>query len=83
VSSYASSVAVCPRCGQSNPKGARFCNACASALELQVPERRKLATLLFCDVSGSTALGEALDAESVRDLMFRYFRQWRSSRATR
>jgi class 3 adenylate cyclase/tetratricopeptide (TPR) repeat protein len=72
-------VAVCPRCGQSNPKGASFCNACASALELRLPERRKLATLLFCDVSGSTALGETLDAESVRELMFRYFHEMRSA----
>ncbi|MCA1699664.1 MAG: AAA family ATPase [Actinobacteria bacterium] len=70
---------VCPSCGQENPEGARFCNACAVSLEPRAPERRKLATLLFCDVSGSTALGEALDAESVRDLMFRYFHEMRSA----
>jgi predicted ATPase/class 3 adenylate cyclase len=42
-------------------------------LILQSPERRKLATLLFCDMSGSTALGERVDAESVRAMMARYF----------
>lgn len=35
-------------------------------------------TLLFCDVSGSTRLGERMDAESVRDLMSEYFREMRS-----
>jgi class 3 adenylate cyclase/tetratricopeptide (TPR) repeat protein len=36
-------------------------------------------TLLFCDMVGSTASGEALDAESVRGLMFRYFHEMRSA----
>jgi len=30
-------------------------------------------TLLFCDVSGSTALGERLDPESLRSVLARYF----------
>ena len=30
-------------------------------------------TLLFCDVTGSTALGERLDPESLRSVMARYF----------
>ena len=34
---------------------------------------RKTVTLVFCDVTGSTALGEALDPEIVRDVMSRYF----------
>ena len=34
---------------------------------------RKTVTLVFCDVSGSTALGEALDAETVRGVMSRFF----------
>jgi class 3 adenylate cyclase/tetratricopeptide (TPR) repeat protein len=46
---------------------------CGVSLAAVRPERRKLATLLFCDMSGSTAMGERIDAESVRDLMFRYF----------
>ncbi len=36
-------------------------------------------TLLFCDLSGSTSLGEHLDPESVRDMMFRYFHTVRSA----
>jgi len=33
---------------------------------------RKTVTLVFCDVTGSTALGEALDPETVRGVMSRY-----------
>src|SRR5262249_16959116 len=35
----------------------------------------KLATMVFCDVSGSTALAERVDAEAVQALMQRYFRE--------
>ena len=34
---------------------------------------RKTVTVLFCDVTGSTALGERLDPESFRQVMRRYF----------
>ncbi len=69
----------CPECGQENPEAARFCNSCAAPLGPEAPERRKLATLLFCDMSGSTAMGERVDAESVRDLMFSYFHEMRGA----
>ncbi len=36
-------------------------------------EERKLVTVLFADVSGSTHLADTLDAEVVRDLMAAYF----------
>jgi predicted ATPase/class 3 adenylate cyclase len=42
-------------------------------------ERRKLATMLFCDVTGSTAMGERFDAEAVRALMLRYFEEMRAA----
>ena len=35
--------------------------------------RRKTVTVLFCDVAGSTALGERLDPESFRQVMRRFF----------
>jgi class 3 adenylate cyclase len=35
--------------------------------------RRKTVTVLFCDVTGSTALGERLDPESLQQVMRRYF----------
>src|ERR1700730_15868168 len=36
-------------------------------------QQRKTVTVLFCDVTGSTALGERLDPESFRQVMRRYF----------
>jgi len=38
-----------------------------------MPEERRLVTVLFADVTGSTALGEELDPEDVRALMGRYY----------
>jgi class 3 adenylate cyclase/tetratricopeptide (TPR) repeat protein len=38
-------------------------------------ERRKTVTALFADIVGSTALGESLDPEPLRQLMVRYFEQ--------
>ncbi len=66
---------VCTVCGQRNPAGARFCNACASPLDAADPvgEQRKTVTVFFSDVSGSTALGERLDPESFRRVLARYF----------
>src|SRR4051812_27629686 len=64
----------CPRCGEQNPEGARFCNACGAAMGLAAAqETRKTVTVLFADVTGSTALGERLDPESLRHVMARYF----------
>ena len=66
---------ICPRCGQENPEGFRFCGACGAGLEA-VPaprETRKTVTVVFSDVTGSTALGEKLDPESLRRVMGRYF----------
>lgn len=38
-----------------------------------MPEERKLVTILFADVTESTALGDTLDPEDVRALMGRYY----------
>ena len=65
----------CPSCGQSNPEGARFCNACASPLQAeQRPpgEERKTVTVVFVDLVGFTAQAETLDPEDVRGLLSPY-----------
>jgi class 3 adenylate cyclase len=38
-----------------------------------MPEERKLATILFADVTGSTELGEQLDPEQLRAILRRFF----------
>jgi class 3 adenylate cyclase len=68
---------VCPSCGTENPEGFRFCGRCGSAIAVGAPERRKTVTVLFCDISGSTALGERLETEAVREVMLRYFDEMR------
>jgi class 3 adenylate cyclase len=35
--------------------------------------QRKTVTVLFCDITGSTALGETIDPERLRALLARYF----------
>ena len=72
--SYACAVATCTTCGAQNADTARFCNACGAELSLSAArEVRKTVTVLFADVTGSTALGESLDAEAFRQVMARYF----------
>src|SRR5256884_7593385 len=68
-------MAACPACGKENADDARFCSACGTALAPTEPTRevRKTVTVVFSDVTGSTALGERLDPESLRRVMGRYF----------
>ena len=42
-------------------------------------EQRKTVTIVFCDVMGSTALGERLDPEALRRVMSRYFDEMKVS----
>jgi class 3 adenylate cyclase/tetratricopeptide (TPR) repeat protein len=71
-------VLVCPHCGQQNPAGARFCNACAAPLAADGPNVRKTVSIVRCDVTGSTALGERIDPEPLREIMTRYYDEMRS-----
>jgi class 3 adenylate cyclase/tetratricopeptide (TPR) repeat protein len=86
----------CPSCGNDNPEGARFCNACGSRLDASPqPEpaidpflpkelltkleaaragramegERRIVTMLFSDVKGSTAMAEDLDPEDWAEIM--------------
>ena len=67
-------MAVCPRCQEENPGRAKFCLECGLPLSGRHPDRvRKVVTVVFVDVTGSTALTEQLDPESVRHVLSRYF----------
>src|SRR5262245_44176797 len=58
-------VQACTACGVENADGNRFCGSCGAALTVPGVERRKLVTSVFCDLSGSTALAEQVEAETV------------------
>ena len=72
---------VCANCGQDNPEEFRFCGSCGAELAAVPSSRevRKTVTVLFCDVTGSTAMGERLDPESTRRVMTRYFESMREA----
>jgi class 3 adenylate cyclase/tetratricopeptide (TPR) repeat protein len=78
----------CPSCGAPVEAGFAFCPECGAALAvIDAPDRReerappgraagserKLVTVLFCDLVGSTALAEKLDPEVYRELLDEYF----------
>ena len=67
--------AICANCGRESKGEFRFCPYCAAPLVSAAPtrEQRKTVTVLFCDVTGSTALGESMDPEALRALLARYF----------
>lgn len=71
---------ICGSCGEDNPSRARFCLACATPLQEEPVTRdtRKVITILFADVVGSTELAERLDAELFREVMTRYFEEMRA-----
>jgi class 3 adenylate cyclase/tetratricopeptide (TPR) repeat protein len=62
----------CVQCAQENVEGARFCNGCGASLGVRAAEVRKTVTVVFCDLVGSTALGERTDPEVLRGVMGRY-----------
>src|SRR5690349_24454974 len=65
---------ICPACGEENPPRFRLCGFCGTPLAAAPSvEVRKTVTILFSDVAGSTAMGEKLDPESLREVMGRYF----------
>jgi class 3 adenylate cyclase/tetratricopeptide (TPR) repeat protein len=83
--------ASCPGCGASIRPEHRFCNACGTPLTAGAPgptaparpaetaSERKVVTIVFADLVGSTALHERLDAESVRRFMDAYYQAMRGA----
>jgi class 3 adenylate cyclase/tetratricopeptide (TPR) repeat protein len=70
-------VSVCPSCGHECQPGARFCAACGAALVAAAPgallaAERKVVTVLFCDLVGSTARADGADPEDVQAALAAY-----------
>jgi predicted ATPase/class 3 adenylate cyclase len=66
---------VCPACATENADSAKFCSECGVAL-VAAPasrrEERKVVTVVFADMVGSTERAERLDPEDVRALLAPY-----------
>jgi class 3 adenylate cyclase len=67
---------VCAACGYEAAETFKFCPECGAAAP-SGEEHRKVVTVLFCDVVGSTPLGESTDPETLRALLARYFERMR------
>jgi class 3 adenylate cyclase/tetratricopeptide (TPR) repeat protein len=71
-------VQVCASCGHETAEHANFCPKCGAPYEIApAREQRKTVTVVFCDVAGSTALGDSTDPEALRALLVRYFERMR------
>jgi len=69
-------VQTCPSCGEENPDRFRLCGYCGTVLVAVQPppqEIRKTVTIVFCDLKDSTALGDRLDSEALREVLALYF----------
>ena len=71
----------CPACGQENPDGFRLCGMCGASLAAGTAparEERKVVTVVFTDLVGSTAMAEGRDPEDVRATLSAYYAQLRA-----
>ena len=66
-------MAICMACGAGLPDDARFCPACAAPVATPAAQERKLATMVFADLVGSTALASDRDPEHTRLVLDRFY----------
>ncbi|MBI3998700.1 MAG: tetratricopeptide repeat protein [Armatimonadetes bacterium] len=63
----------CPRCGAANPLDAHFCLRCGAPLAEAAQVERRVLSVLFADLVGSTPLASRLDPETTRTIIGDYF----------
>jgi len=59
----------CPRCGEPLPADANFCPNCGAPVSLSDASERRVVTVVFVDLAGSTELAARLDPERFRDVI--------------
>src|SRR5947207_7198811 len=68
----------CAACGHVSAEEFKFCPDCGVPAAVAAREERKTVTVLFCDIVGSTELGERLDPETFRQVLGRFFETTRA-----
>ncbi len=63
----------CERCGTEATGEARFCSACGAPLGAAPGSERKVATMVFADLVGSTAMAAGSDPEEIRGRLSPFF----------
>ena len=64
----------CERCGLPLPDEARFCPNCGYPVGAPLAEERKVVTVIFVDLVGSTKISAQVDPERYREVLTRYYR---------
>ena len=64
-----SSSEICPRCGEPLPAAANFCPNCGAPVAVPAAAERRIVTVVFVDLAGSTELAARLDPERFRDVL--------------
>ena len=59
----------CRRCGEPVPTGANFCPNCGAPVSVPEASERRVVTVVFADLAGSTELAARLDPERFRDVL--------------
>ena len=78
---YAAVMSACASCGVDSPARARFCPDCGAPLPERgggLAEERKVVTVLFCDLVGSTARADGADPEDVQATLGPYHARLRT-----
>ena len=62
-------IEACQRCGEPVPGGANFCPTCGAPVSVPEASERRVVTVVFTDLAGSTELAAKLDPERFRDVL--------------
>jgi class 3 adenylate cyclase/tetratricopeptide (TPR) repeat protein len=65
----------CERCGEILPDRAKFCPNCGFPTATPPAEERKIVTVIFVDLVGSTQISSEIDPERYREVIAAYYRE--------
>src|SRR6266496_467263 len=70
---YRVNPSICENCGSPLPPDALFCPRCGAPVALPTTQERKVLTVLFADLAGSTELAARLDPERFREVIGAFY----------